>query len=93
MPLSQVLLAFYVGINTKPTPVCSTGALRVLQDLNLLNPSILIPTLFPVEFGWIILAQTLYMELEAPSDPRATFHCAFPGPRGPTTATGPQTKP
>ena len=43
---SQVLLAFYLGINTKPTLVCSTGALRVIQDLNLLNPSLLIPTLF-----------------------------------------------
>jgi hypothetical protein len=39
----------------------------------------------PVELVWIILAQTPYIELEAPSDPWATFHCAVPGPRGPIT--------
>ena len=82
--LSQVLLAFYVGITTKPTPVWSTGLLRVFQDLNLLNPSLLIPTWFPVEWSWLVLAQTLYMELEAPPVPRTPLCCIFPGPRGPT---------
>jgi len=81
--LSQVLLAFYVGITTKPTPVWSTEPLRVLQDLNLLNPSLLIPTWFPVELSWLVLAQTLYMELEAPPVPRTPLCCIFPGPRGP----------
>ena len=81
--LSQVLLAFYVGITTKPTPVWSTEPLRVTQDLNLLNPSLLIPTWFPVELSWPILAQTLYMELEAPPVPRTPLCCIFPGPRGP----------
>ena len=81
--LSQVLLAFYVGITTKPTPVWSTEPLRVWQDLNLLNPSLLIPTWFPVEWSWPILAQTLYMELEAPPVPRTPLCCIFPGPRGP----------
>ena len=83
MALSQVLLAFYVGITTKPTPVWSTEPLRVLQDLNLLNPSLLIPTWFPVESSWPILAQTLYMEMEAPPVPRTPLCCISPGPRGP----------
>ena len=67
VPLSQVLLAFYVGTLGYPTPVWSTGLLRVFQDLNLLNASLLIPTWFPVEPSWPILAQTLYMELEGTS--------------------------
>ena len=83
MVLSQVLLAFYVGITTKPTPVWSTEPLRVLQDLNLLNPSLLIPTWFPVELSWLVLAQTLYMEMEAPPVPRTPLCCILPGPRGP----------
>ena len=81
--LSQVLLAFYVGTLGYPTPVWSTGLLRVFQDLNLLNASLLIPTWFPVEPSWPILAQTLYMELEAPPVPRTPLCCIFPGPRGP----------
>ncbi len=83
VPLSQVLLAFYVGTLGYPTPVWSTGLLRVFQDLNLLNASLLIPTWFPVEPSWPILAQTLYMELEAPPVPRTPLCCIFPGPRGP----------
>ena len=85
--LSQVLLAFYVGTLGYPTPVWSTGLLRVFQDLNLLNASLLIPTWFPVEPSWLILAQTLYMELEAPPVPRTPLCCIFPGPRGPMITT------
>ena len=87
--LSQVLLAFYVGTLGYPTPVWSTGLLRVFQDLNLLNASLLIPTWFPVEPSWPILAQTLYIELEAPPVPRTPLCCIFPGPRGPISEMAP----
>jgi hypothetical protein len=33
------------------------------------------------------LAQTLYMELEAPPVPRTPLCCIFPGPRGPISYT------
>ena len=80
--LSQVLLAFYVGTLGYPTPVWSTGLLRVFQDLNLLNASLLIPTWFPVEPSWLIWLKPCIWNWRHLRFPGLRFAASFRGPEG-----------
>jgi hypothetical protein len=65
--------------------VCSTVGIKILRpgpDLNLLNPSLLIPTWFPVEMAWVILGQMLYRVRRAPPGPSLPLRSTDWGPEG-----------